>query len=80
MMIIIISYMKYVLLSKYSFTFYFFKLFKKFLMPCGICAAVPVIKSKDEPTSVSNEQKKLVRPSELPIYTFEKAETREPPW
>ncbi|XP_031778340.1 apolipoprotein O-like isoform X2 [Nasonia vitripennis] len=55
------------------------KLFKKFLMPCGICAAVPVIKSKDEPTSVNNEQKKLVRPSELPIYTFEKAETREPP-
>ena len=61
---------------------YFFKLFKKFLMPCGICAAVPVIKPKEEPKPVSNEaqNKKLIKPSELPIYTFEKVETKEPPW
>ncbi|KAG7208180.1 hypothetical protein KM043_016528 [Ampulex compressa] len=50
------------------------KFFKKFLMPCGLCAAVPVVK----PASPSQEcaencshdlkTKKLIRPSELPIY------------
>lgn len=51
-------------------------------MPCGICAAVPVIKpekTKDGPVLVSNERN-LVRPSDLPIYTFEKADPRETPW
>jgi len=50
---------------------------KKFLMPCGLCAAVPALKtvppSKDSPTPVSNDKqdKKLMRPSELPIYIVE---------
>ncbi|XP_058802714.1 uncharacterized protein LOC131670803 isoform X1 [Phymastichus coffea] len=60
------------------------KLFKKFLMPCGVCAAIPVLKqskSKEDVVQVSNENpdKKLVRPSELPIYMFEKPAIRETP-
>lgn len=59
-------------------------------MPCGICAAVPAIKpsqAKEEAVKVNNSQEtpniqKLIRPSELPIYTFEKSksETRETLW
>ncbi|XP_014206979.1 MICOS complex subunit MIC27 isoform X2 [Copidosoma floridanum] len=56
---------------------------KKFLMPCGLCAAVPTMKPKpdEKPVNVSNDDqaKNLVRPSELPIYTFEKPASREPP-
>ncbi|XP_066597015.1 MICOS complex subunit MIC27 isoform X2 [Prorops nasuta] len=50
------------------------KLFKKLLMPCGLCAAVPAIKptnpSPSCPVNCSDEggSKKLIRPSELPIY------------
>ncbi|KYQ56712.1 Apolipoprotein O-like protein [Trachymyrmex zeteki] len=52
------------------------KFFKKILMPCGLCA-IPVVKptnlSEDKMSSYSNEPgvKKLIRPSELPIYSFE---------
>ena len=53
------------------------KFFKKFLMPCGLCAAVPVLKNgspSDGLKPCSNEiQKKLIRPSELPIYPKEDA-------
>lgn len=52
-------------------------------MPCGLCAAVPAMKlqSKDAvPVSNENPDKKLVRPSELPIYTFETPKIRETPW
>ncbi|EZA47565.1 MICOS complex subunit MIC27 isoform X2 [Ooceraea biroi] len=51
--------------------------FKKILMPCGLCAAVPVVKpansSQDSMPADSHESKikELIRPSELPIYTFE---------
>ncbi|GAB1867192.1 MICOS complex subunit [Camponotus japonicus] len=50
--------------------------FKKILMPCGLCA-LPVIKpenpseSKMSPYSNESGVKKLIRPSELPIYSFE---------
>ncbi|XP_011633585.1 MICOS complex subunit MIC27 isoform X1 [Pogonomyrmex barbatus] len=49
--------------------------FKKILMPCGLCA-IPVVKSAksgDKMSSYNNEAgvKKLIRPSELPIYSFE---------
>ncbi|XP_014223482.1 MICOS complex subunit MIC27 [Trichogramma pretiosum] len=50
-------------------------LFKKFFMPCGLCAAVPVFKPGQTPDKVQNEQKTLVRPSELPIYKFEPIDT-----
>lgn len=58
------------------------------MMPCGLCCAVPAIKpvsqSKEEAVKVSNTKEtptaqKLIRPSELPIYTFEKP-TRETLW
>ncbi|XP_011067260.1 PREDICTED: MICOS complex subunit MIC27 isoform X1 [Acromyrmex echinatior] len=49
--------------------------FKKILMPCGLCA-IPVIKStnmSEDKMSLCNKEpiKKLIRPSELPIYCFE---------
>ncbi|CAB0044759.1 unnamed protein product [Trichogramma brassicae] len=44
-------------------------------MPCGLCAAVPVFKPGQTPDKVQNEQKTLVRPSELPIYKFEPIDT-----
>ncbi|XP_043275923.1 MICOS complex subunit MIC27 [Venturia canescens] len=55
------------------------KLFKKFLMPCGLCAAVPVLKpaspDKNFPSNVTNETQEpvLIRPSELPIYVAEES-------
>ncbi|XP_076394747.1 MICOS complex subunit 26/27 isoform X2 [Megachile rotundata] len=61
------------------------KLFKKFLMPCGLCAAVPAMKPADPPgqhtTSCSNETqaKKLIKPSELPIYSAEDGYTKQMP-
>ncbi|XP_012262686.2 MICOS complex subunit MIC27 [Athalia rosae] len=49
------------------------KFFKKFLMPCGLCAAVPALKPvpppSNCPTPCEVDDKKLIRPSELPIYT-----------
>ncbi|CAL1679108.1 unnamed protein product [Lasius platythorax] len=50
--------------------------FKKILMPCGLCA-IPVIRpanpseGKMSPYSDESGVKKLIRPSELPIYPFE---------
>ncbi|KAG5347045.1 MIC27 protein, partial [Acromyrmex charruanus] len=52
------------------------KFFKKILMPYGLCA-IPVIKStnmSEDKMSLCNKEpkiKKLIRPSELPIYCFE---------
>lgn len=52
-------------------------LFKKFLMPCGLCASVPVMKPaqppQDCPTACSNPSQptKMMRPSELPIYSIQ---------
>lgn len=50
-------------------------LFKKFLMPCGLCAAVPIMKppTPEEHTKPCNETqgKKLIKPSELPIYSVD---------
>lgn len=60
-------------------------LFKKFLMPCGLCAAVPAMKPTDPPrehaTSISNETqaKKFIKPSELPIYSAEDGYTKQMP-
>lgn len=51
-------------------------------MPCGLCAAVPVMKqSNEKPINLNNNEeqvKKLTRPSELPIYT--KEPSRQPSW
>ncbi|XP_067217349.1 MICOS complex subunit MIC27-like isoform X2 [Linepithema humile] len=56
------------------------KFFKKILMPCGLCAAaaaVPAVKpanlSQDSMPALSTDStvKNLIRPSELPIYSFE---------
>ncbi|KAK2577546.1 hypothetical protein KPH14_003629 [Odynerus spinipes] len=48
------------------------KFLKKFLMPCGLCAAVPAIRSQpsqDHPESCNcKKEVKMLRPSELPIY------------
>ncbi|KYM75466.1 Regulator of G-protein signaling 6 [Atta colombica] len=52
------------------------KFFKKILMPCGLCA-IPIVKptnlSEDKMSPYSKEPgvKKLIRPSDLPIYSFE---------
>ncbi|XP_015608937.1 MICOS complex subunit MIC27 isoform X2 [Cephus cinctus] len=61
-----------------------FKLVKKFMMPCGLCAAVPAVKpasSESCPENCSNklEGKKLIRPSELPIYSADESCTRQTP-
>jgi len=56
-------------------------------MPCGLCAAaVPVIKpanpSQDSMPTLNTEStvKKLIRPSELPIYSFEDDYSKQIPW
>ncbi|XP_063974704.1 MICOS complex subunit MIC27 [Diachasmimorpha longicaudata] len=60
------------------------QLFKKFLMPGGLCAAVPMAKpqpaSPDKPVECSNEilTKPLIRPSELPIYVYESGSQQVP--
>ncbi|XP_071856372.1 MICOS complex subunit 26/27 [Bombus fervidus] len=59
-------------------------LFKKFLMPCGLCAAVPAMKpptSPDDTTPCSNETqgKKLIKPSELPIYSIDDGYSKQMP-
>ncbi|XP_046586507.1 MICOS complex subunit MIC27 isoform X1 [Neodiprion lecontei] len=50
------------------------KFFKKFLMPCGLCAATPIVKPAPPPSNCPTpcelDEKKLIRPSELPIYTL----------
>ncbi|XP_015120474.1 MICOS complex subunit MIC27 isoform X2 [Diachasma alloeum] len=57
---------------------------KKFLMPGGLCAAVPMAKpqptSPDKPVECSSEvsPKRLIRPSELPIYVHEPASQQIP--
>lgn len=59
--------------------------FKKFLMPCGLCAAVPAMKPPTPPeekaTPCSNETKgkKLIKPSELPIYVDDGFNSKEMP-
>lgn len=61
-------------------------LFKKFLMPCGLCAAIPAMKPNSPPEEhavpCSNETqaKKLIKPSELPIYSAEDGYTKQMPW
>ncbi|XP_034182890.1 MICOS complex subunit 26/27 isoform X3 [Osmia lignaria lignaria] len=61
------------------------KLFKKFLMPCGLCAAVPAMKpvnSSEERTAPCNTEtqaKKLVKPSELPIYSVDDGYNKQMP-
>ncbi|XP_076622235.1 MICOS complex subunit 26/27 [Colletes latitarsis] len=60
-------------------------LFKKFLMPCGLCAAVPVMKpvnpQKEQTTPCSNETqpKKLIKPSDLPIYSVDDGQSKQMP-
>ncbi|XP_057339666.1 uncharacterized protein LOC130677093 [Microplitis mediator] len=65
------------------------KLFKKFLLPGGLCGAVPVIRpepiSPDAPVHCSNNNinnnandghtPRLIRPSELPIYVHHQHKT-----
>ncbi|XP_012285707.1 MICOS complex subunit MIC27 [Orussus abietinus] len=61
------------------------KFFKKFLMPCGLCAAVPVVKPASPPPdcpvdcSKDSARKTLIRPSELPIYSLEEICAKEIP-
>ncbi|XP_017753553.1 PREDICTED: MICOS complex subunit MIC27-like [Eufriesea mexicana] len=61
------------------------KLFKKFLMPCGLCAAVPAMKpttsSEEHTTPCNNETqgKKLIKPSELPIYSIDDGYSKQMP-
>ncbi|XP_031367967.1 uncharacterized protein LOC102675653 isoform X2 [Apis dorsata] len=57
---------------------------KKFLMPCGLCAAVPAMKPpipEEHPAPCSNEiqGKKLIKPSELPIYSIDDGYTKQMP-
>ncbi|XP_043519571.1 MICOS complex subunit MIC27 isoform X1 [Frieseomelitta varia] len=52
------------------------KLFKKFLMPCGLCAATPIMKPPTpeehaKPCNNETQGKKLIKPSELPIYSID---------
>ncbi|XP_068968918.1 MICOS complex subunit MIC27 [Bombus flavifrons] len=58
-------------------------LFKKFLMPCGLCAAVPAMKppTSEDTTPCSNETqgKKLIKPSELPIYSIDDGYSKQMP-
>ncbi|XP_031834466.1 MICOS complex subunit 26/27 [Nomia melanderi] len=60
-------------------------LFKKFLMPCGLCAAVPAIKPANPPEEQTkpccNETKseKLIKPSKLPIYAIEDVYSEQVP-
>ncbi|XP_047346308.1 MICOS complex subunit MIC27 isoform X2 [Vespa velutina] len=59
------------------------KFLKKFLMPCGLCAAVPVLRSQspqDSPDSCNNKKEsKMIRPSELPIYPLEDVYSKDIP-
>ncbi|XP_046813095.1 MICOS complex subunit MIC27 [Vespa crabro] len=59
------------------------KFLKKFLMPCGLCAAVPVLRSQspqDSPDPCNNKKEsKMIRPSELPIYPLEDVYSKDIP-
>ncbi|KZC13917.1 hypothetical protein WN55_06276 [Dufourea novaeangliae] len=54
-------------------------------MPCGLCAAVPAMKpvspSEDhtKPCSTELQPKKLIKPSELPIYSIEDGYSKQMP-
>ncbi|KAL6431402.1 hypothetical protein ACFW04_007201 [Cataglyphis niger] len=60
------------------------KFFKKILMPCGLCA-IPVVQSanptesKMSPYNSESGVKKLIRPSDLPIYPFEDDYSKQSP-
>lgn len=59
--------------------------FKKFLMPCGLCAAVPVMKpvnppeEQPKPCCSETQSKNLIKPSELPIYSTEAGYSKQMP-
>ncbi|XP_076298645.1 MICOS complex subunit 26/27 isoform X1 [Lasioglossum baleicum] len=59
--------------------------FKKFLMPCGLCAAVPVVKpvnpTEEQPKPCSSEAQStnLIKPSELPIYSTDAGYSKQMP-
>ncbi|XP_076161055.1 MICOS complex subunit 26/27 isoform X3 [Ptiloglossa arizonensis] len=63
----------------------YMKFFKKFLMPCGLCAAIPAMKPatppKEHATPCCNEaqSQKLIKPSELPIYSVDDGCSKEMP-
>lgn len=72
----------------YFFNYYIniyciYQQFFKKILPCGLCAATPLLKKMsnedDTKQSVSEAEKKLIRPSELPIYSVE-ACARKIPW
>lgn len=54
---------------------YGLKFWKKFLMPCGLCATVPITRSQspqDRPQPCNcKKETKMLRPSELPIYPLD---------
>ncbi|XP_078042668.1 MICOS complex subunit 26/27 isoform X2 [Augochlora pura] len=58
--------------------------FKKFMMPCGLCAAVPVLKpvnppeQQPKPCNTEKQSENLIKPSELPIYSTEEGYTQMP--
>ena len=62
----------------------YMKLFKKFLMPCGLCAAIPIMKPPEEhakPCNNETQEKKLIKPSELPIYSIDdNGYSKQLPW
>lgn len=57
--------------------------FKKFMMPCGLCAAVPVMKPvnppEEQPKPCSSDKPNLIKPSELPIYSTEDGYSKQMP-
>lgn len=66
------------------YSFMFIQFLKKFLMPCGLCAAVPALRpqsSQDSLDPCSNKKEiKMIRPSELPIYPLEDVYSKDIPW
>ncbi|XP_076378159.1 MICOS complex subunit 26/27 isoform X1 [Megalopta genalis] len=60
------------------------KFLKKFMMPCGLCAAVPVLKpvnppeQQPKPCHTEKHSENLIKPSELPIYSTEEGYTQMP--
>lgn len=56
-------------------------------MPGGLCAAVPAVKPVPTPPETPVQQcsndvqnKKLIRPSELPIYVHDVTTSKDVPW
>lgn len=69
----------------YTHPFLNVKFFKKILMPCGLCAAIPAINpSPSGDSTLSGNKgagvKKLIRPSELPIYSLEEDYSKQITW